>query len=303
MPTPRQQLATKAKIGTMEIWVQLIKGNRPRRLVRYPGVKVDGEKLEDIGEGARTETWEAYLDEFEFARLEALRKEANVQTVVHPLYGTFQARIADLAHEITPRHGLKATITLVEDGFPAADRAEAVLGEAEPASARQKARAAKSVYDDLDFDDLELPADLVSSQETFEESWAAFDQTIADVESGATTPDSLSGAYVDLGASVEDVLRDWEAAEVLDGDLLLYDLEDVLLELMDAARLAVEASLVTSTTWTSFEARAALSLPELVADWFGDVDDATLDLVLDYNPELIDLMAIDVGTQIVLPVA
>lgn len=117
------------KLGTVQLHVQRITVDRPRRLARFEYPGRDGAEHEDNGKGPRSVSLDvvcmdlplggSYLDQW--ADLEDVFETSSRVTFVHPHHGSFTVRIERL-RDTTSTEGarfIEGSIELVEDATSA----------------------------------------------------------------------------------------------------------------------------------------------------------------------------------------
>lgn len=305
MGTIRELLATDALIGTEKIRAARLEGGGERRLAAQPAVKRDGATHIDLGEDARRETLVATVDEAQYQRLVNLRLSAKVHTMVHPFFGVFEGRVFSTRYTATDRTHVEATIVLVEEG----DRSQNVIntgGESDGlAAAADKVRAiVADVFLGIDvLNDLAPPVAVVVAVAEFTIAWDSFDASIDDVQVLASGPNELAALFGDLAEFAVALGDAIDAAVGEIEEFVISDVPDLLFSAIDLARAVVaEAQALEGVIWTTFHPTRAVLLSQLVFDLLGSVSDVNIDLVLDANPELIDVLAIQAGVPINLPV-
>jgi len=299
MTTTREKIAAEAQIGPVKFWATRANpSGTARRIMQYTGVGVNGAVTEDLGQNARTETWTATVDESVFVRLKMVRDDANVVTCVHPLFGAFQGRLADVTYDAGPDDMLDITCSIVEHGEPAA---VFVWPANTTASKKQSADA---VFQDLDLDELaDFPTDtgLPAAGAGLTSSFSNFSNVMDLVDAADGLYNDVAAAYNDLAEAGNLVIDTIDAFE--DATQSMVDMVDTTYELINVARDYVDAMQdELGSVWQNLQITTPLSLAEIALDLMGDDSEDAIDLILARNPTIIDLCAVPIGTQLSIPV-
>ena len=299
----RELLAGQAQIGSVKFWAT--RANPvpyPRRVVEYTGVGVDGAVTEDLGRDARRETITATVEENIYSDLDAIKNEAKVVTIAHPLFGVFEGRLLDVTYEAGPNDMVDIVCTLVEHG----DASVLLIAPTQTtASAKQ---AANSAFDNLGLDDLDGLADFPTSSGLpaagagMNASFASFSSVMEQVSSADALWTDVASAYNEL-ASAGDLLIDTVDA-FADATQDMVDMVDETYSLINVARDYVDAvERQVGTAWQDLQVKVPMSLAEIALDLIGDASEETIDMLLDRNPTIIDICAVPIGTALSIPVA
>jgi hypothetical protein len=301
MTTTREKIAGQAQIGNVSFWAtRATPQPTPRRIVQYTGVGITGAQTEDLGQDARTETLTATVDELVYLDLDQIKKEANVVTIVHPLFGVFQGRVLDVTAEATPDPMVDITVTVVEHGDPAD------LFAPIRASTASLSNSASAAYADMsgDLDDLDdFPTDtgLPSANQNFQGAYNNFTAVADSVNSADAVWTEAAAAYNELATATNvliDTIDDYAAATQE-----MVSIVDSAYELIDVTRTWVDTMAnQAESVWQDFRVLHPLSLAEIALDIMGDASEETIDLLLERNPTLIDVTAVPIGVNLSVPV-
>lgn len=295
--------AVKLTLGSIEIIATDLDGGGTRRIVKHHSIGVDGADLQDMGEDARVDTYNATVSDEIAADLEALRKDAKKITITHPLFGSYEGRIESLQYKASSKSGVDVVIKTVEDGVAATRITGTTVSLP---SAAGSARAAWSDASDA-FDTIseieDLPGKITDAIDAIEVGWEAFDGVLTAVESGVQTWRELSASAAELGGLVQDTITAVDDAISDVTELAETALEDSLYPLMQAANYAVDAAReTTAKAWQTASVAVPSSIGQVARMIYGRDDDAACDLVASYLPDRIDYAFIDAGTRFTLPV-
>lgn len=296
----RSQIVRKAKIGNIEFTASRATGGGKRRLAIYEAIGIDGAEIDDLGEGPRIETLEASLDEVVYWNLENLRREGQVQTIVHPLFPIFQGRIHELTYDANEKERVNAKIILVEDGEWTLSLAPVVI------TLGQASQNAKNAADDLfsaGLDDLDLPDDLASANVGMNSAWTDLDGVLDQVELGEASWFELGGAFDLLGDAADSLITAVDGAIDDVVGLAELSIDDFTYDLMGAARSVVDAAQQdVAAVWEPIKTTIDRSVADVALQYLGADDEDAENKILQSNPGIIDLNLIPAGFDLLIPV-
>jgi len=298
MASLRESIAAEAQIGTVKFWATRASPSAtPRRIAQYTGVGVNGAVTEDLGEDARTEILSATVTENIYIDLKDIKSAGNVVTCVHPLFGVFEGRLADITYDAGPDDMVDIQCTLVEHGDP-----NILLVTVNNAAAKRQ--SAKSVFDDLgldDLDDFDTSTGLPQAGAAFSASYGTFDAVMDAVESGDALWQDVAVVYNDVASAGKDLIDAIDLVADITDELI--DIGDKTLEIINLANEAIgEMERQVSDVWQTVKVTNPVSLSALALELMGDATEESINLILDRNPTLIDICALPTGVEISIPV-
>jgi len=303
MASIREQLAAEADIGGVTFWATSASGpGAPRSIVQHGGIGVTGAVTVDLGRPARTETLKATVDETVFLKLIAVKDAAKVVDITHPLFGTFQGRVQDVPYEAGPDDMVDITVTVIEHGEPSILLAPAVVTLSSAAADADAAFA--NLGDDLDgLGDFPLTDDLTNNITNINSSYSTFSGALDDAQQGVASFEDIAAeftAFAQAGqALVDSVDTAWDTVT----ELADFSVQDLVYETIDAARDCVNSmERQLGNVWEEFQVRGSVSIAELAREFIGADDDDSIQLILDRNPQIVDVSAILPGVSVSIPI-
>jgi hypothetical protein len=302
--TTRSKILVPTKIAGIEFVATSVKGGGSRRLNRAPAIGVDGEGLDDLGEGARVEEFEARLDEAVYQQLEEKRRDAKVYAIQHPLFGVFQGRIESINYTADSRNLVNATIVVVEDGDATFALAPVTVSFPKAGSS---AKANNNLFSDAltDLDGLDGIPDSVSTASANAQSAAdAFNDGVDAVENDDASWQDLGADFDNLGSSTNDFIDAFDAAAPDLPEMYDTGAVDAAYNALASARDAVDAAQrLTAMTWQPSLLVEDVSVSALARDWLPDLTEAdAIDQILESNPGILDLNVVPAGVELLIPV-
>lgn len=278
-------------------------GNNDRRIARYRSIGVNGADLEDLGQDERQDGYTATVAEYVFLQLEAIKEAGKPVTIVHPIFGTYQGRLASCKYTATTRSGVEISLTLIEDGTAAKKNLNVVQSLPAWSGAANAAwsLANESILDLASLDD--LPTDIFTAIGDLTTAWNAFSAVGDLVAVGAATFDEISATLTDLGSAVDSMISTVDNAWGVVEGIADIALEDTLYPLMAAARgVADSVRATTSGRTIALVTAGATSLADIARKYLGRDDDDAIDLILAQNPSQIDSAWVPSGMSLTIPI-
>ena len=277
-------------------------GANDRRIARYRAIGVNGAELEDLGQDERQDGFTATVTEAEFVSLDAIKEAGKPVTIVHPLFGSYQGRLAACRWTASSRSGVEVQLTIVEDGAATTKQLWA------PASVFGASVGASTAWGDanstlLDLASVpDLTADIWGGISDLTDAWTAFDDALSLIEQGAAGLAEAAAALTDLDSAVNGLM------DVVDGAWGIIDgiaevaLEDTMYPLLRAARGVVESLSSAAIGTVVHTTQMATSLADVARKYLGSDDDAALDAILAQNPSQIDYGWVPAGVSLMIAV-
>jgi hypothetical protein len=300
MASPREALAAKCKIDTVEFWAKTASGGFRRNLAGHGGIGIEGQRFEDLGEDARKETITAELFEDEYLDLLSVYSAGKRVSFTHPLFGVKQIRIESYQYQANENDMVDVTIVVVEDGERKQDFDFAFLNLGAEAT-----RWAGFVNDfSLEIEQITLdgfdPSEYLDTtiSLTFFDSINAFSSIIDVALEAEAAVDELAAAYSDFAATADDFVNELE-----DSLSAFSPLTDLVYESIAIAQDVVRSvSVLDNAPWNNFLVQAPVLIGDIALDFLGADNEDNIDLLLEYNPQLIDVGIISPGFELVVPV-
>jgi hypothetical protein len=303
MTSLRESLACKCKFGKFEFWATSTGGGGKRRIAQYNAIGVDGAVLEDLGEDARVETLKAYLTESEWIELDNIRREAKTKTFVHPLFGVYEARLAECTYEATILEGVTASLTIIEDGDHTIQLAPVVVTiPAAASAARGAADAFSEGLDDLsDLDGFSDAFDLSVLDMT--DALSSWDSILDLAEAATSTWEQMGAEFDKLSSAAEGFIDQLDAAYDSVADLATLGLEDLVYCTIATARECVDSVQNSlSGALQPFKVVSPVGLWEVARNLMGSDDEDTIAQLLALNPSVVDLDCLPSGLELQVPI-
>lgn len=303
----RKLLAGQAQIKDVKFWAVRASTQEPqRRLAMYAGIGVDGAVTEDLGQDAGIEVLEAIVDEDVYNKLYVIKHEAKVVTIVHPLFGVFEGRLANITYDAGPADMLNIVCTCIKHGDPAG------LFVASANTTAQNKATANSAYDDLstptgdnmtlsDLGDFDISTGLPAASTNFASAFGTFSAIMDTVAAANGLWTDAAAAFTEFAESAGDLIDVID--DFADATQEMVDMVDKTYYLLDVARDWVDSvERQASTVWHPFKVRNPLSLAEIALSIVGDDSEDVIDAILNRNPTLVDICAIPPGVELSIPV-
>jgi hypothetical protein len=301
MASVREQLAAKCKIDTVEFWAQSVQGGFRRNLVGHGGIGVEGERFEDLGEEARRETVQAELFEDEYLKLVAVFENGKKVGFTHPLFGVKQVRIEQISYRANDREMVDATIVLVEDGEREMQLAPVVLDlgtEAAKWDGVEAKYAEVSTQIVADGYPVSGVIDSVIEQE-FSIQFSSFSDVVELALTGEAIIDEVSAAYETMAAAANDFISEFEDLSAVYAPYVDLGYETIAVG-QDIIR---SMSVLDSGPWNLFMTQVPTLIGDIAAEYLGVDSEENVDLILEHNPQLLEVGLIQPGFEIVIPVS
>ena len=309
MKTTRDDILTKAKIGTLEfVPTGCNGGDNPLRLAKHGAIGMNGQWGEGLGMDARVDTFQAVLTEAECKQLDEIKNAGKIVNIVHPIFGAYKGWVISAPWQAGKLDHVDVTITTMEEGehqqwvnLPSLNAAAA--------AAKQALGGASGAFDNMtdafdsgisagileDFDVLgisdafdvfdDFVDDVVSGVEkTWQEAGAAYDAITGAVDSALTVIDGIEDMVTDAVDSV---------AAYTDA---IYTVASTAREIVDAIGSSLTQVWRTATYVTDYPIDAIL------IEYLGEATDETMGILLDNNPGLIDMLFVPGGFELQIPV-
>ena len=300
MASVREQLATKCKIKDLEFWAQSATAQHGRTLVGHGGIGIEGERFEDLGEGARRHSLRAELYEDEYLKLKAIYTEAKRVDFTHPLFGVFQVRVQSIQYQAGPAEMVDVTITLVEDGEREIVLAPVVL------NLGTVNWQWESALDDITVSVTEILSDGFSQDgftAAISAAWVsaatAFSAVLDLAEAAEAAVDEVAASYSEYADAALAVIEEMESSV----DAVWGEVADAIYGTVGIAQDAVRSiSVLDSAPWNNFLTKTPVLIGSIAAEFLGADSEDNIESILEYNPTLLDVGVIPAGFELVLPV-
>ena len=306
--TTRDKIVTKCKIGGIEFVATAASGGQTRRIARYEAIGWDGAALEDYGEGPRVETIRGRLDEIIYSKLRNVQQAGKAVEIIHPLFDVFDGRIEQISYEADTKSLVNATIVVIEEGAPQIISVSALTLPQASAVYTGATNAFNEGIDDLPAG---IPTALSSSITAAQGANDEFGTSLESVLDDDADFGVLGGLFDDLATEMNGVIEAMDDAvnavynETIGAVEELVDstISDAAYAVINAAQDAVTAAQQeTAVVWEPFTVIEELSVAELAIDWLGEDSDKNITLILESNPAIIDVNAVDSGFELLVPI-
>ncbi len=300
MASVRESIASECKIDTLKFWATGVSASRQRMLVGHGGIGIEGERFEDLGEGARRESLQAELFEDEYMKLDSIFADGKRVSFTHPLFGVRQVRIENISYRAGPRDMVDATIIVVEDGEREIALAPAVLNlgnEAQRWSGAVSNLAAETAA--LAADGFSI-LDVVTTDVAlaFNAARDAFSGVVELAQAAEAAVEELAASYGDFAAATNDIINFFE-----DAGGVYATIADLAHESIAIAQDVVRSvSVLDYAPWNTMQVRAPVLIGAVVREYLGADTEDNINLLMQYNPTLIDAGMIPAGIELVIPV-
>ena len=307
MSSTRSDLLVQARIGTIEFAAIATSGGGDRRLARHGAIGMDGEFLEDLGEGARTDEIQAILTERQWVELDRIRRTGQVVDIVHPLFGSYMGRVASCHYQAGLRDHVEVTVVVVED----AEHKPLQIKPQSPSAAASKLTSAladlQDAYGEIS-DFAETVSDFADSaySDIVDGATSIVDLVEAGIDTAADAWHAASAAYETLTDGVATIIDEIQDA----ADEISTDLWDSVLDVYDQAHSVAVAARETldaitsslASTWRQVTVQTIRPLEQNIRETVGSVTDDIIAMVLAANPDLTDPLMVPAGVVLQIPV-
>ncbi len=315
----REKMAAPAQVGRFTFWATAAPHGGSRRIAEYPTIGGEGADTEDFGSDARHFMLGAVLAEDVYLDLYNEMDQAKVVDCVHPRFGVMRARVLSVAAEVPLQERVDAKIELVEHGQRVTNLPP-VSFDVTAARARGLMDTDNPFYEGLDeimvlgATSGTIPDGITDGITDTWSAWETFDGVLTAIEQGTAAWEEVTAAFDDLAANASTLIESIEETvdavvsapgDIRDAVTTIVDtvVYDSAYELITAARDCVDAAQFPATTvWRAWRAMQPTTLAELAREYLGAPTDASIQEILDANPELLDVNAVGVGIEIALPV-